>query len=175
MPPSSPPLCRTFVSELINAGLYIFNPSVFALLPGEKASMNALLPSLANEGLLHHFESRGYWVKMTDVRTFLSAVGPQLEMMRLLAPHALAPHSGAEVPASVRIVGNVLIARGAVIGEGCKLGPDVVIGCARRAPAQPRARSPALTPPPPAVGFLAGPTACSRRAAGSRRPRSSRA
>lgn len=137
--------------------------------------MNALLPSLANEGLLHHFESRGYWVKMTDVRTFLSAVGPQLEMMRLLAPHALAPHSGAEVPASVRIVGNVLIARGAVIGEGCKLGPDVVIGCARRAPAQPRARSPALTPPPPAVGFLAGPTACSRRAAGSRRPRSSRA
>ncbi|KAJ1626699.1 nucleotide-diphospho-sugar transferase [Pavlovales sp. CCMP2436] len=43
---------ETFVSDLINAGLYIFNPSIFDRLPGqgEKASMNAVLPALATEG-----------------------------------------------------------------------------------------------------------------------------
>jgi mannose-1-phosphate guanylyltransferase len=91
--------------------------------------MNALLPELASEHLLYHFESQGYWIKMTDARTFLSAVGPQLEMMRLLSPQALAPKAGAAVPASTEIVGNVLIAESAKIGEDCKLGPDVVIGC----------------------------------------------
>lgn len=65
------------MSDLINAGLYIFNPTVFARLP-EKGSMNAVLPQLAADELLYHFESHGYWVKMTDVQTFRSAVGPHL-------------------------------------------------------------------------------------------------
>eukprot|EP00304_Pavlova_gyrans_P006101 CAMPEP_0206049646 /NCGR_PEP_ID=MMETSP1466-20131121/27280_1 /ASSEMBLY_ACC=CAM_ASM_001126 /TAXON_ID=44452 /ORGANISM="Pavlova gyrans, Strain CCMP608" /LENGTH=432 /DNA_ID=CAMNT_0053424737 /DNA_START=42 /DNA_END=1341 /DNA_ORIENTATION=- len=121
---------ETFVSNLINAGLYIFDPSIFSRLPsaGEKASMNEVLSQLATEENLYHFESKGYWVKMTDVRTFLSAVGPQLEMTRLLHGADLAPHSGAPVPPTTMIVGNVLIDQTAVIGDDCKLGPDVVIG-----------------------------------------------
>lgn len=166
------------MSDLINAGLYIFNPSLFGRLPDEKASMNAVLPSLAAEELLYHFESHGYWVKMTDVRTFLSAVGPQLEMMRLLEPQALAPLSGGEVPASTEIVGNVLIAKGAVIGEHCKIGPDVVIGCAPQQlhrPPAPRAtyRRAERCAPPVAFRPFAGRTACSRRVRGSRQRRSS--
>ena len=151
--------------------------------------MNAVLPALAAEDLLYHFESHGYWVKMTDVRTFLSAVGPQLEMMRLLEPHKLVSNQSGAVPASTEIVGNVLIAQGAIVGEDCKLGPDVVIGCvaARRAPRPPRAchhRSsrtapPHLTGPPPATTRhstpRAGQTACSRTACASRRRRCSQA
>jgi mannose-1-phosphate guanylyltransferase len=49
-------------------------------------------------------------------------------MIRLFSPNELAPHDGAQVPASTQIVGNVLIAESATIGEGCKIGPDVVIG-----------------------------------------------
>jgi len=125
---------ETFVSNLINAGLYIFNPSIFSRFPpaGEKASMNAVLPQFVLDEELYHFESKGYWVKMTDVRTFLSAVGPQLEMMSLLHSNALAPKSGPTLPANTQLVGNVLIDPSAVIGEDCKIGPDVVIGYLRR-------------------------------------------
>lgn len=121
------------MSNLINGGLYIFNVEIFSRIPeGERAAMNDMLPAMAMDGSLYHLESKGYWVKMTDVRTFLSAAGPQLEMARIMSPNVLAPHSGPAVPKSAQIVGNVLIEASASIGEDCKLGPDVVIGCAPR-------------------------------------------
>lgn len=158
---------RTFVSDLINGGVYILNAAVLARLPEGKASMNELLPTLASEGQLFHFESQGYWVKMTDVATFLSAVGPQLDMMRLLTPQSLAPSSGPPVPDESTLAGNVLIDDSATIGNGCKIGPNVVIGL--DAPRPGAAGFSVLTRPvsqPPSSRLGTVPTAPSETACG---------
>ena len=55
---------ETFVSDLINAGVYIFSPSFLARIPaGEKVSMNDVLPKMAREEQMQSHLLTGYWVR----------------------------------------------------------------------------------------------------------------
>lgn len=56
---------ETFVSDLINCGVYVFSPSVFTRMPAEgvEYSMNELLPAMAHEEQLHSMLLSGYWVR----------------------------------------------------------------------------------------------------------------
>ena len=110
---------ETFISDLINAGVYVFSPSVFRrIAAGRAVSMNELLPGMADEEQLHSMLLTGYdgtrlgrepaadgppptrlltprssrhsyWVKITGTDTFLDAVGPHLEIMRHMSPQEL--------------------------------------------------------------------------------------
>ena len=117
---------QTFVSDVINAGVYIFSPSIFRrITAGCKVSMNEILPELASAEQLHSMLLHGYWVKITDCSSFLDAVGAHLELTRFMAPSTLTkpPDDG-----SYEIKGDVIVHASATIGAGCVLGPRVVIG-----------------------------------------------
>ena len=117
---------QTYVSDVINAGVYVFSPSIFRRLPaGRKISMNEILPVLANADQLHSMLLHGYWVKITDCTSFLDAVGPHLELTRFMSPSKLTKAPANE---SYEIRGDVMVHESAKIGAGCVLGPRVVIG-----------------------------------------------
>jgi dTDP-glucose pyrophosphorylase len=60
---------QTFVSDVINAGVYVFSPSVFKrIVAGRKVHMQEILPELANQEQLQSCLLSGHWVKMTDTR-----------------------------------------------------------------------------------------------------------
>lgn len=55
---------ETFVSDLINAGVYVFSPSFLARIPaGQKVSMNEVLPKMALEEQMQSHLLTGYWVR----------------------------------------------------------------------------------------------------------------
>ena len=67
---------QTFVSDVINAGVYVLSPCVFRRIEaGRKVFMQDILPDLASRGQLQSCLLSGHWVKMTDTSAFLAAVG----------------------------------------------------------------------------------------------------
>jgi len=117
---------QTFVSDVINAGVYVFSPSVLRRIPtGRKVLMQEILPQLANKGELQSHLLSGYWVKMTDTQAYLGAVGPHLEILRFMSPSAL---SSSPSDQSYSLRGDVIVHPNATIGQGCVLGPRVVVG-----------------------------------------------
>jgi len=111
---------------VINAGVYVFSPSIFKRIEtGKKVFMQDILPGLASSDQLQSCLLSGHWVKMTDVPSYLDAVGPHLEMMRFMKPEGLAGPPG---DGSYEVRGDVVIHPEAVVGAGSVLGPRVVIG-----------------------------------------------
>ena len=115
---------ETFVSDLVNAGVYAFSPAIFERIPaGRRVSMNELLPAMAKQQQLHSLLLTGYYVKLTDTASYMAAVTAQLEISRFLSSKALASSCD-----SYTIHGDVIIHPTAKIGDGCELGPSVVVG-----------------------------------------------
>jgi mannose-1-phosphate guanylyltransferase len=53
---------QTFVSNNINAGLYIFNASIVDRIPQKPCSIEReIFPKMAEEGQLYQLELAGYW------------------------------------------------------------------------------------------------------------------
>ena len=70
---------ETFVSDLINAGVYVFSPSFLARIPaGEKVSMNQVLPKMALEEQVQSHLLTGYWVRgrLPQKRASMPRSGP---------------------------------------------------------------------------------------------------
>lgn len=117
---------ETYVSDVVNSGVYVFSPTIFKRIEGgRKVFMQELLPVLARADQLQSCLLSGHWVKMTDVKSYLGAVGPHLEIMRFMKPEGLA---GPPEDSSYEVRGDVVIHPEAVIGAGCVLGPRVVVG-----------------------------------------------
>ena len=78
----------------INAGIYIFDPSVVGMLPAQGDHEVETLPVLAARGQLHAFHSQGYWrtidtmKDLTDLRQELPEVTATIDSLkRLLTQH----------------------------------------------------------------------------------------
>jgi len=119
---------QTYVSDVINAGVYVFSPSVFKRIQlgsGRKVFMQEILSELVTAEQLQSCLLSGHWVKMTDVQSYLGAVGPHLEIMRFMKPEGLA---GPPDDGSFEVRGDVVLHPEAVVGAGSVLGPRVVVG-----------------------------------------------
>ena len=103
-------------SNLINAGTYLLEPEVLAMIPaGRKVSVEReIFTQLAGAGL-HGFPFAGSWIDAGTPESYLAANA------MLLEHEATAAHPGA----SVR--GNALIAADAEVRSSI-VGPDTVIG-----------------------------------------------
>jgi len=113
---------RTFAGNLINAGVYVFSPSVFDRLEVRSTSMEKeVLPRLAEENELYCQHLEGYWMNVKKPRDFLQGQALYLAHLAKQRPEELAS-------ASASIEGHVKIDATAQIGEGCLIGPDVTIG-----------------------------------------------
>lgn len=129
-----------FVSNKINAGIYIFETSVLERIEVSFYIFSKLLllinlylfqlkptsiekeifPKMATDGQLFAYELNGFWMDVGQPKDFI--VGTGLYLNSLKAKNMLNT-SNTEC-----IVGNVLIHPSAKLGLNCRIGPNVSIG-----------------------------------------------
>lgn len=109
---------QEFVSNKINAGLYIFNPSVLKRIECRPTSIEKeVFPAMANTGELYAQDLTGFWMDIGQPKDFLRGLCLYLSS----CPQTL-------LAKGEGIVGNVLMDPTAKIGKGCRIGPNVSIG-----------------------------------------------
>uniref|UniRef100_A0A6G1SDA8 mannose-1-phosphate guanylyltransferase n=1 Tax=Aceria tosichella TaxID=561515 RepID=A0A6G1SDA8_9ACAR len=110
-----------FVSNKINAGLYIFSKSILNRIELRETSIEKeTFPEMAKEQQLYAIELEDYWMDVGQPKDFLKGMSLFLNWTRKTNSKLLANGDG--------IVGNVLIDPSAKIGKDCQIGPDVCIG-----------------------------------------------
>ncbi|XP_040425143.1 mannose-1-phosphate guanyltransferase beta isoform X1 [Cygnus olor] len=93
---------RVFVSNKINAGLYIFSPGILRRIQLRPTSIEKeIFPAMAQEGQLYAMELQGFWMDIGQPKDFLTGMCMYLQALRAQHPEKL--HSGPGV------VGNVLV------------------------------------------------------------------
>eukprot|EP00061_Rhincodon_typus_P018111 g47139.t1 len=93
---------QVFVSNKINAGMYIFSPMVLNRIQLRPTSIEKeIFPVMAQEGQLYAMELQGFWMDIGQPKDFLTGMCMYLHSLRHKAPDRL--HQGPG------IVGNVLV------------------------------------------------------------------
>jgi len=115
---------QVFISDAINAGIYLFNPSIVNRIENRPTSIEReTFPKMADEKDLHAMVLPGYWMDIGQPKDYLS--GLVLHLDSLKGTDHLTKDSK---DAKFSIQGNVLLAKDVVIGEGSVIGPDVELG-----------------------------------------------
>lgn len=112
---------QEFISNKINAGLYIFNPSVLNRIELRPTSIEKeVFPGMAEDKQLYAFELQGFWMDVGQPKDFLTGMCKYLKHLRATNSNKLYKGPG--------VVGNVLVDPTAKIGSDCQIGPNVTIG-----------------------------------------------
>ncbi|CAF1240708.1 unnamed protein product [Rotaria sordida] len=112
---------REYVSNKINAGLYIFNRNVLNRIELRPTSIEKeIFPAMATDKQLYAYELQGFWMDVGQPKDYLTGMSLYLNYVRHSNPDRLSRENGT--------VGNVLVDSTAKIGERCRIGPNVVIG-----------------------------------------------
>ncbi|OQU98262.1 hypothetical protein CLAIMM_04073 isoform 3 [Cladophialophora immunda] len=113
-----------FVGNRINAGIYIFKPSILKRIELRPTSIEQeTFPAICKDGQLHSFDLEGFWMDVGQPKDFLTGTCLYLSSLSKNNSKKLAPHSEPYVYG-----GNVLVDPTAKIGKNCRIGPNVVIG-----------------------------------------------
>ncbi|CAH1720673.1 unnamed protein product [Chironomus riparius] len=109
---------QEFVSNKINAGLYILNPSVLSRIQLKPTSIEKeVFPYMSSDKQLYAFELNGFWMDIGQPKDFLTGMCLYLNSLKHRDPSQLYEGEG--------IVGNVLVDPSAKIGKGCRIGPNI--------------------------------------------------
>uniref|UniRef100_M4BIZ1 mannose-1-phosphate guanylyltransferase n=1 Tax=Hyaloperonospora arabidopsidis (strain Emoy2) TaxID=559515 RepID=M4BIZ1_HYAAE len=112
---------REYVGNKINAGIYIFNREVLDRIQLRPTSIEKeVFPQMAAERTLFSMVLSGYWMDIGQPKDFLSGMCLHLDFVERTKPETLSIGD--------KYIGNVMVDPTAVIGEGCLIGPNVVIG-----------------------------------------------
>lgn len=110
-----------FVSNRINAGLYILSTSVLDRIQLKPTSIEKeTFPAMVGDGDLFAFELEGFWMDVGQPKDFLTGMCLYLQWLSKKSPELLYQSEG--------IVGDVLVHPTAKIGANCRIGPYVVVG-----------------------------------------------
>ncbi|CAL1406452.1 unnamed protein product [Linum trigynum] len=150
---------ETFVSDLINCGVYVFTPEIFTAIQGvstqlkDRANLRRvssfealqsatrsfpsdfvrldqdILSPLAGKKQLYTYETRDFWEQIKTPGMSLKCSALYLAQFRFTSPHLLASGDGSK---SATIVGDVYIHRSAKIHSTAKIGPNVSISANAR-------------------------------------------
>ncbi len=108
-----------FVSNRINAGIYIFSPKILdRIKPIPTSIEKEVFPFMARDGQLDAMDLEGFWMDVGQPKDYLIGIGLYLQS---LATKQVLPNGD-------HINGNVLIDPSAKIGKNCMIGPNVTIG-----------------------------------------------
>jgi len=116
---------RTPISNRINAGIYLLNPSVVDLVPPppkQTSIEREIFPKVVDAGKLYSMLLPGYWMDIGQPKDYLTGTVLHLDSMRKATPSLLVGARGDEIK------GNVLQDSSARVGAHCQIGPDVIIG-----------------------------------------------
>ena len=114
-------------TNLINAGTYVFEPSVLELIaPTGRVSVERdTFPALAASGTLYAMADDSYWLDTGTPRTYLQA-NVDILLGRKTQAHSSEVVDGSWRSASATIDPTATLIR-SVVDENCVIGPDVVI------------------------------------------------
>ena len=122
------------VTNLINAGCYIFDSSVFELIPSDIVISveRETFPDLLKRGLtVKGFVDQSYWLdigtptalvtasKDLITKKLASTVTPENDGLALIASDAI-------LGKSTKISGGAVISKGVVIGDGCEISGSII-------------------------------------------------
>jgi mannose-1-phosphate guanylyltransferase/phosphomannomutase len=121
-------------SNLVNMGLYVFEPSILDLIPKDKAYdfSKDLFPSLLEEKEIYGYEVRGFWSDIGRPESYLNTNRWVLSRLRK-APKRAPIKEGVLTEGAVAIEEDTTILTGArifgpvIIGGGTKVESDVTI------------------------------------------------
>jgi len=112
---------KDYVSNKINSGIYLFNPSILDRIELRPTSIEKeTFPQMAKEGQLFAMELSGYWMDVGQPKDYLLGMSFYLNNLKGSSPSKLRTGSG--------FMGLVLVDDTTKIGEGCMIGPNVTIG-----------------------------------------------
>ncbi|KAI8085908.1 mannose-1-phosphate guanyltransferase [Gilbertella persicaria] len=115
---------KEFISNKINAGMYILNPSVLDRIELKPTSIEKeVFPFIAQSGQLHTFDLEGFWMDVGQPKDFLTGTCLYLSHLSKKKPEELANPEAEFVHK-----GNVMVHPSAKIGKDCRIGPNVVVG-----------------------------------------------
>lgn len=120
---------RRKIGNLINAGVYVFDPAIFDFIPKGRVSLEReVFPVLCERGLLYAFRLDGVWVDVGLPEDYLLAnklllkrFGKRIAVSARISPRAV-------IEGSVAIGDNVEIGDGAVIKGPTAIGDSVIVG-----------------------------------------------
>ncbi|KAK7836813.1 mannose-1-phosphate guanyltransferase alpha-a [Quercus suber] len=145
---------ETFVSDLINCGVYVFTPEIFTAIEGVSthredtanlrhvSSLEAfhsltrnlpkdfvrldqdILSPLAGKKQLYTYETMDFWVQIKTPGISLKCSALYLAQFRLTSPHLLAGGDGTK---SATVIGDVYVHPSAKVHPTAKIGPNVSI------------------------------------------------
>jgi len=112
---------QVFVGNKINAGIYIFNPSILKRIKVEPTSIEKqIFPAMASEGQLFSMVLEGFWMDIGQPKDFILGTKLYLNHISEAKPELLQKGPG--------FIGPVLVDPSAKIGQNCTIGPHVTIG-----------------------------------------------
>jgi mannose-1-phosphate guanylyltransferase len=112
---------KIYVGNKINAGIYIFNPSVLNRIELRPTSIEKeVFPDMAAEGQLYAMELPGFWMDVGQPPDYLLGMALYLNSLKTRDPKKL--------KTGKNFLGPVLVDETAQIGENCLIGPNVTIG-----------------------------------------------
>lgn len=115
---------QVFVSNKINAGIYLFNPSILDRIELKPTSIEKeIFPVMADQGQLCAMNLQGFWMDVGQPKDFLSGM-----CLYLNSVSRKEGDSKVKLRTGEGFVGNVLVDDTAVIGKNCRIGPNVTIG-----------------------------------------------
>jgi len=112
---------QEFVSNKINAGLYIFSTAILDRIKLEPTSIEKeVFPFMADERQLFCLELNGFWMDVGQPKDFLTGMCLYLDSLKSKKNNQLAKDPC--------IVGSAIVDPSAKIGANCRIGPNVTIG-----------------------------------------------
>ncbi|ORY81241.1 mannose-1-phosphate guanylyltransferase [Leucosporidium creatinivorum] len=116
---------QEFVGNRINAGIYIFNPSVLDRIEVKPTSIESeTFPAMVADRQLHSFDLQGFWMDIGQPKDFLAGTCLYLShLTQQKSPLLSYPAANPWV-----YQGNVLIDPTAVVDPSAVVGPNVVLG-----------------------------------------------
>ncbi|CAK9296153.1 unnamed protein product [Gordionus sp. m RMFG-2023] len=113
---------KIFVSNKINAGLYILSPSFLSRIKPIKTSIEKdVFPYMADEGQLFALDLKGYWMDVGQPKDFLTGMCMYMDFIVKKQNKGINDVKNG-------IIAPVIIDETADIGNDCIIGPNVVIG-----------------------------------------------
>jgi mannose-1-phosphate guanylyltransferase len=127
-------------TDLINAGLYVLEPEVLALIPGERSVSieREVFPRLAEEGSVYGIALPGYWLDIGTPESYLQAHRDVLERSfpteigDALGSDFTLVDPSAEVHPGARLVPPVYVGPASVVEDGARVGSLAVLGAGSR-------------------------------------------
>ena len=128
---------QTFVSNKINAGLYLFNLDVIDRIPNKPTSIERVIfPEMAADQDLYQYAMPGYWMDIGQPRDYL--LGQQMYIDAEKSKQSgvaqeghngsgVIIHSTATVHPSAQLGPNVVIGANCTIGEGVKIRDSTIL------------------------------------------------